>query len=173
MQPLTAEEIRSSIVNASKGDARRMHLPATPEQLNWDDLDFLGWRDPKAPGRAYLIVPLGSTVVGLVLSATVPPRSLMRSNMCGFCHTFHDAASIALFSARLAGAAGRHGNTAGTYACTDLACPLYARNLRKPFLPQAAETVTVEERVARLRQKVTAFVERVLDTTASATAGGE
>ncbi|GIG00110.1 FBP domain-containing protein [Catellatospora citrea] len=167
MQPLTAVEIRNCLANTSKGEAQRLTLPAPPEHLAWPDLDFLGWRDAKAPGRAYLVTPLGPTVVGLALSATVPPRTLMRSSMCEFCHTLHDAASIALFSARLAGAAGRAGNTAGTYACTDLACSLYIRNLRKPFLPQPQETITPQERIARLRQKVTAFVARVLDTDSS------
>ncbi|MEU8007532.1 FBP domain-containing protein [Catellatospora sp. NPDC049111] len=164
MQALTAAEIRNSLANTSKGEAQRLTLPAPPERLAWTELDFLGWRDAKAPGRAYLVAPMGSTVVGLALSATVPPRTLMRSSMCEFCHTMHDAASIALFSARLAGAAGRAGNTAGTYACTDLACSLYIRNLRKPFLPQPQETITAQERITRLRQKVTAFVTRVLDT---------
>ncbi|GAA1386921.1 FBP domain-containing protein [Catellatospora chokoriensis] len=164
MQPLTAAEIRGCLANTSKGEGQRLTLPAPPEHLAWPDLDFLGWRDARAPGRAYLVTPLGSTVVGLALSATVPPRTLMRSSMCEFCHTLHDAASIALFSGRLAGAAGRAGNTAGTYACTDLACSLYIRNLRKPFLPQPQETITPQERIARLRQKVTAFVTRVLDT---------
>ncbi|MEV0459737.1 FBP domain-containing protein [Catellatospora methionotrophica] len=163
MRPLSAAEIRGCLANTSKGEAQRLTLPGPPEQLAWPDLDFLGWRDAKAPGRAYLVTPLGSTVVGLALSATVPPRSLMRSNMCGFCHTLHDAASIALFAARLAGAAGRAGNTAGMYACTDLACSLYVRELRKPFLPQPPESLTPQERVARLRQKVTAFVTHVLD----------
>ncbi|MFD0599517.1 FBP domain-containing protein [Catellatospora coxensis] len=160
---MTAAEIRNCLANTSKGEAQRLTLPASPELVPWADLDFLGWRDAKAPGRAYLVTPLDATVVGLALSATVPPRSLMRSNMCQFCHTMHDAASIALFSARLAGAAGRAGNTAGTYACTDLACSLYIRDLRKPFLPQPQETLTAPERVARLRLKVAAFVTRVLD----------
>lgn len=168
MQPLTAAEIRNCLANTSKGEAQRLTLPGPPEHLAWTDLDFLGWRDAKAPGRAYLVTSLDSTVVGLALSATTPPRSLMRSSMCEFCHTLHDAASIALFSARLAGAAGRAGNTAGTYACTDLACSLYIRNLRKPFLPQPQETLTAPERIARLQLKVTAFVTRVLDVGTSA-----
>jgi len=45
MKPLTAEEIRSSIVNASEAEIVAMPLPGLHEVL-WDEREFLGWLDP-------------------------------------------------------------------------------------------------------------------------------
>jgi hypothetical protein len=52
VQPLTEKDIRGSFVNCSKGEAKRMNVP---RDLGWETRDFLGWRDPGAPERAYLI----------------------------------------------------------------------------------------------------------------------
>jgi hypothetical protein len=48
--------------------------------------------------------------------------------------------------------------------CSSLACSAYARGVWKPPSATAVhETLTVEERRARLRRNVHAFVERVLE----------
>ncbi|TGN78537.1 FBP domain-containing protein, partial [Streptomyces griseoluteus] len=49
MRPLTEQDIRASFVNCSKGDAKRLAVPRDLAERPWDDLDFLGWRDPGAP----------------------------------------------------------------------------------------------------------------------------
>ena len=68
---------------------------------------------------------------------------------------------VALFVARRAGAAGRAGNTVGTYICADLACSLYLRGLREPEVPQG-DTAATEVRVERLGDRLETFVKRVL-----------
>ncbi|MEV6879036.1 FBP domain-containing protein [Amycolatopsis sp. NPDC051128] len=88
-----------------------MTLPARPEEIPWDKREFLGWRDPKAPGRAYLVLPYGGEVIGLALRAAPAPKSRLRSNICGFCTTTHGLADITLFSGKRAGKSGREGNT--------------------------------------------------------------
>ena len=49
VEPLTEQEIRAAFVNCSKGAAKRLHVPRDLAGQPWDDLDFLGWRDPQAP----------------------------------------------------------------------------------------------------------------------------
>ena len=55
MRPVTESDIRTSFVNCSKGEAKRLAVPKDLEEQPWDDLDFLGWRDPGAPERGYLV----------------------------------------------------------------------------------------------------------------------
>ncbi|AOS62080.1 FBP domain-containing protein [Actinoalloteichus hymeniacidonis] len=162
MQPLSQDEIRRSFVNCSKGEAKSLSLPAKFETIDWDNRDFLGWRDPKARDRAYLVAMLVNGPVGLALRAAPERRSAMRSNMCAFCQVTHSLTGIALFSARRAGAAGRHGNTVGTYACADLACSLYLRGKRKPELRQTKESLTEQETIDRMLGNLDNFVEQAL-----------
>ncbi|WP_326567679.1 FBP domain-containing protein [Amycolatopsis rhabdoformis] len=161
MQPLDADAIRASFVNCSRGEAKSVTLPT---DVPWPTRDFLGWRDPKAPGRAYLVVPWGPSVVGLSLRAAPPATSRLRSNMCGFCSTTHSLSDVTLFTGRRAGKSGREGNTLGTYVCANLACSAYVRGELKSNVPQPVETLSLEERVARMEDKVRRFVERILET---------
>ncbi|WP_406640107.1 FBP domain-containing protein [Amycolatopsis sp. WGS_07] len=161
MQPLDPAEIRASFVNCSRGEAKSVTLPS---DISWEKRDFLGWRDVKAPGRAYLVVPHGDEVIGLSLRAAPPLKSRSRSNMCAFCSTTHPVADITLFTARLAGKPGRDGNTVGTYLCSDLECSAYLRGDLRPAVPQPKESLSEEERVERMGEKIGRFVARVLET---------
>jgi len=51
VEPLSADEIRRSFVNSSKSRIKAMSLPSRFTELPWESLDYLGWRDPKAPNR--------------------------------------------------------------------------------------------------------------------------
>ncbi|HEX3593001.1 MAG TPA: FBP domain-containing protein [Pseudonocardiaceae bacterium] len=160
MRPLRPAEIRSSFVNCSQGEAKRLTLPSDPV---WPDIDFLAWVDPKAEHNAYLVVPYGGDgLVGVSLRSATPPKGSVRSAMCGWCLTTLPVSDIALFSARKAGPAGKAGDTLGTYACRDLACGLYTRSKRKPPVPQPAETLNQADRVERLLARVTRFVDQVV-----------
>jgi hypothetical protein len=161
MQALDADEIRGSFVNATRGEAKRMALPATLAATAWDDLDFLGWIDPGAPDRAYLVLPTEDGPVGIALRSAAGRSSALRSNLCQFCVTAHTVSDISLFSAALAGPRGRQGDVVGTYLCADLACSLYVRGRRRPTVPQPGETLSVEERALRLVDNVQRFVHRV------------
>ncbi|HWD07337.1 MAG TPA: FBP domain-containing protein [Amycolatopsis sp.] len=161
MQPLDAATIRASFVNCSRGEAKSVTVPT---EVPWANRDFLGWRDPKAPARAYLVVPYGDEIVGLSLRAAPATSSRSRSNMCGFCSTTHALADVTLFTGRRAGKLGREGNTLGTYVCTNLSCSAYVRGELKPDVPQPVETLTLEDRVARLEDKVHRFVARIVES---------
>ena len=165
MEPLGQDEIRASFVNCTRGEAKGVTLPARPDEIPWDKLEFLGWRDPKATARAYLVLPYQGETVGLSLRAAPRPKGrVLQSNMCGLCTTTHPLSDIALFSGRRAGKPGREGNTLGIYACASLACSQYIRGELKPGVPQPAETLTLDERVFRLEDKLHRFVERVLES---------
>ncbi|MGW0177907.1 FBP domain-containing protein [Nocardia sp. NPDC003345] len=160
MQPLTEPEIRASFVNCSKGDAKRLSLPADLADRPWADLDFLGWSDPGLPGRAYLVLPEGDGLAGIALRyETGGPR---RSQMCTICSTTHANGGVVLMTARKAGEAGRRGNSTGTYICDDLACSLYARRKKTPAMGRAyRDDFDSEDRIRQVRENVTAFLARV------------
>jgi hypothetical protein len=164
VQPLSPEEIRASFVNCSKGEAKRLPLPRDLSTAPWEDLDFLGWRDPGAPGAAYLVAPEATSdgdPVGLVLRLSSDRRATGRKNMCSLCLTVHSTTDVALMVAPRPGAAGRAGNTVGAYLCVDLACSLYARGRKRPDRVQPEETLTPEQKVARLEVNLATFVRRV------------
>jgi len=165
---MTPAEIRASFVNCSKGEAQRLPLPRTLASTRWEDLDLLGWRDQGAPGTAYLVAPhpgadsSATRVVGMVLRVADRAGHGGRKNMCALCATTHSSSDMALMVAPVAGPAGRRGNTVGNYLCADLACSLYVRGLKRPHRAQPHETLEVEQKVARLRTNLDAFVRRVL-----------
>lgn len=171
MEPLTETEIRGSFVNCSKGEARRLGLPRGLAELPWGDLDFLGWRDQGAPDRGYLVARYGGEPVGITLRVPKVRRSLTRTNVCSLCVTVHAGSGVALLTARRAGAAGREGNSVGTYICADLACSLYLRGLRRSALvSRPDESLSLEEQVARTRANLDAFLAQVLSGTTTAAA---
>ena len=162
MDPLTERQIRSCFVNCSQGEAKRAGLPDL-DAVPWDDLDFLGWVDPKAPLVAYLVLPTAPdalTGVQLRRGTAGPGRKVAR--MCSLCTTVHSGSGVSLLVARRAGKAGREGNTVGVDVCSDLACSLYARHrIPLPVATPAHETLSVEARIDRLMGNVRRFVDRV------------
>ncbi|MER7832606.1 FBP domain-containing protein [Streptomyces sp. NPDC095602] len=169
MKPLSEKQIRASFVNCSKGDAARLKLPADYADLPWEDLDFLGWRDPGAPLRAHIVLPPDALPggaggpVGITLRVPEKARtSAVKSSLCRICLTGHASSGVSLLAAPRAGVAGRDGNTVGIYICSDLACSLYVRGKRQPALrTRYEESLSVEERIDRMRANLLAFVENV------------
>lgn len=162
VEPLAEDVIRKSFVNCSKGDARRLTLPGRLDDLDWPNLDFLGWRDPKSPNNGFVVLRRGGEVLGLALQAAPRPKGTFRRSMCALCNTVHGSGDVALFSARRVGGAGKLGNTVGTYICADLACCLYVRGRRRPSVPNPARTATVEDRLDRTLANLNRFVDDVL-----------
>lgn len=168
VEPLTEKQIRASFVNCTKGEAARMRLPLDFAELPWEDLDFLGWVDPGAPLRAHLVLPREEGPLGISLRVpSVGRTSAVKSSLCQICLTGHASSGVTLLAAPLAGARGREGNTVGTYVCADLACSLYVRGKRQPKLRagRQEESLTVEERVARMEGNLNGFVSRVTGVT--------
>jgi hypothetical protein len=164
--------LRASFVNCSKGEMTRMNIPALAD-VAWDRREFFGWRDPKAPDRGYLVAPWHGDLIGIALRAATRSRSrIARSSMCSLCLTVHAASGVTLFTAALAGSAGRNGNSAGTYICDNLQCSRYVRGeLKSDALIVPNETLDLEIRLDRLRSKLDPFIEKILGPTVAASTG--
>jgi hypothetical protein len=140
---LTADAVRRSMINCSKGDAKRVTLADHVVGTDLTDVEFVGWRDPRMPQRAYVVTLHEGAVTGVLLrpAAGDGPR---RTAMCALCRTTRSDDAVTLFTAPRAGVAGREGNSVGTYICDDLACPVVtaSRRRRPPSSPTAASRWT-------------------------------
>jgi hypothetical protein len=163
MRPVTDSEIRASFVNCTKGETKRLAMPRDLPVRPWDDLDFLGWRDPAAPARAYLIAESGEDLVGVALRRAAPYAGHARRSMCSLCLTTHTGDGVSLMTARRAGRNGQQGNSVGAYICSDLACSLYLRG-KKDAGPggRFQESLTLEEQIARTMANLTGFLDKVV-----------
>jgi hypothetical protein len=163
MRPISEVEIRACFVNCSKGEASRLGLPRDLADSPWEDLDFLGWRDPGAPDRGYLVVEREERLVGVALRAAAGSgRGFTARSICTICKTTRTGGGVALMSARRAGESGRNGNTVGQYICSDLACSLYARGKKVSAGSLLDETLDLDARIARVRKGVDAFLGRIM-----------
>ncbi|WP_164416266.1 FBP domain-containing protein [Streptomyces salinarius] len=162
MRALDERAIRTSFINCSKGEAKRLTVPRDLDERPWDDLDFFGWRDPGAPDRSYLVADLDGRLTGVALRFQQARSGSFQRSMCGLCLTTHPRGGVSLMTARRAGAAGREGNSVGLYMCTDLACSLYLRGRKTPEGGgRFEESLTVEEQIVRALGNLSAFVAKV------------
>lgn len=162
MKPLTEQEIRTAFVNCTKGEAKRLTVPRDLAEQPWGELDFLGWRDPRAPERAYLATWQDGRPVALALRTSgAGSSSQARRSMCSLCLTTHTG-GVSLMVAPKAGKAGQQGNSVGAYVCADLACSLYLRG-RKDAGPGARlhESLTLEEQIQRTVANLAVFFSNV------------
>ncbi|WP_433344288.1 FBP domain-containing protein [Micromonospora sp. CA-111912] len=161
MKPLTEREIRSAFVNCTKGQTKSLYVPRDLADRPWGDLDYLGWRDPQAPDRGYLVAELDGHPRALALRCSSPGPGRLRRGMCSMCLTTHGG-GVPLMVAPKAGKAGQQGNTVGTYICGDLACSLYVRGKKDAGVGgRLQESLTVEEKIQRTVANIAAFVARV------------
>jgi hypothetical protein len=162
MRPLAEHDIRNSFVNCSKGEAKRLAVPRDLGELPWEQLDFLGWRDPGAPDRSYLVTERDGKLVGVTLRFPSSQRGFLHRSMCSLCLTTHPGGGVSLMTARKAGPAGREGNSVGAYMCTDLACSLYLRGRKVPESGgRFEESLTVDEQIARATGNLFAFLDKL------------
>ena len=164
MDPLTEKQIRSSFVNASKREAADATLPDL-DAVAWDRLDYLGWRDRRAPLSAYVVVPGPDDELTGVLLRASEKGGRRKKAVCQWCADVVATDDVTLYVARRAGASGKNGNTIGTLICTDFVC---SQNVRRP--PTRAEVgddaeamreIVVERRIAELRERSARFVAEV------------
>lgn len=145
------------MINCSKGDTKRMTISQGVVETDLDEVEFVGWHDPKMPPRAYVLTLHDDTLTGLVLRAATGGDR--RAAMCALCRTTHSNGDVSLYTARRAGASGREGSSVGTYICDDLACPVTARLERAPNATVTPDLgLPVDERVAGLRARLNAFL---------------
>ncbi|MDN3296790.1 FBP domain-containing protein [Streptomyces ficellus] len=161
MKPLTEQEIRAAFLNCTKGEAKRLSVPRDLADRPWDDLDFLGWRDPQGPDRAYLVTEGEGRPKALALRCPSPASWQPRRSMCSMCLTTHTG-GVSLMVAPKAGKAGQQGDSVGAYFCADLACSLYVRGKKDAGIGgRLHESLTTEEKIQRTVANVAAFIAKV------------
>ena len=67
MKRMTGIEIRDSIVNGSNTETLNMVLPSNFVDLDWQNLDYLGWRDSHSPHLGYIIRWQDDRAVGIIV----------------------------------------------------------------------------------------------------------
>jgi hypothetical protein len=168
MLPLTENQIRSSFVNASRREVAQATLPPL-DTLDWASLEYLGWRDRKAPLSAYVVAEVDGDPVGVLLRSTEKSAGRARRKaVCQWCTDVLETDDVTLWVARRAGAAGRKGDTIGTLICTQFACSQNVR--RRPTRAEIGDDAegradaVIARRVAELRERSAQFVRAVLAT---------
>ncbi|MCL2516222.1 MAG: FBP domain-containing protein [Microbacteriaceae bacterium] len=158
MQPLTEQQIRASFVNASLRERNSVTMPDLAA-LDWDQLDFLGWRDRKIDNAGYVVAWVDGAPVGIMMR-TGNGRTRTRPQ-CSWCEDIHLPNEVVMFSAKRAGQAGRNGNTVGILACAGFECSANVR--KRPSLAYVGFDVDAarEERIETLRDNITRFVAAV------------
>jgi len=160
MLPLTEQQIRTSFVNASRKEVSDLVLPLDFATLEWDRLDYFGWRDRKSPRRAYVVVRLGEVPVGVLLQqAQAVPRARAQ---CSWCQDVNLTNEVVFYGAKRAGQAGRKGDTIGTLICADFGCSVNVR--KRPPLAYVGFDVDAarDKQIAGLREHSQGFVRAVL-----------
>ena len=139
-----------------------MSLPPGLGDVPWEQLEFLGWRDARAPLRGYLVSWRGERPVGVLVRAADSRMSRRTAAVCMLCRSGQSADNISLFTTRRSGPAGRKGDTVGTYICADLGCCRNARidKATASFRPDPGRTV--EERIAGLQSRLDTFLDAAL-----------
>lgn len=164
VKPLNENELRRSFVNATKGEIDRIPIPGLHEVM-WDDREYLGWRDHRAPLRGYLVHWTADRPVGIVLRASSVSMRRGIAAMCSLCRIQQPSDQVTMFSAARAGQAGRDGNTLGMYICADLACSMLIR-IVPPKLPmQPGPEEIVARRAEGLLTRVQNFTADIMKTT--------
>ena len=160
MLPITQMSLRTSFVNASRKEVSDLTLPAEFDTLDWNQLDYLGWRDPKLGKRAYAIVPtLDGDLSGILFrQAEASPRSRAQ---CSWCQDVKLPNDVVFYNAKRSGKAGRNGDTIGTLICENFQC---SRNVRMTP-PLAYEGYDVEaarlQRIEDLQLRAASFAAEV------------
>jgi hypothetical protein len=162
MHALSEKQLRAAFVNASQRERSIMTLPPDWAALDWDGLDYLGWRDAKLAGVGYVVVELDGQAVGIQLRRA-ESKPLSRAQ-CSWCEDVHLPNDVVFYSAKRGGKSGRNGNTVGTLVCEGFECQVNARRTPPPaYLGYDVEAAR-ERRIEAMRANVSNFVRDVRDS---------
>ncbi|MGO1415218.1 MAG: FBP domain-containing protein [Microbacterium gubbeenense] len=158
MRTLDAAQIRASFTNVSLRERKAVAIPDL-DAVAWDDIDYLGWRDPKMPLVGYVVTLVDDEPVGFLMrQAEQTPR---RRTQCVWCADVTLPNEVVMFSTKRAGAAGRRGDTVGTYVCAQFECNRNARSTpRTAYLGFDVEAAR-QSRIAAFRATVERFARDV------------
>ncbi len=159
MLAVTEKTIRDSFVNASKKEVSDLSLPENFDAIDFEKLDYFGWRDRKIARRAYLAVETDSGLVCVMLKqAEASPRSRAQ---CSWCQDVTLPNDVVLYTARRSGVAGRNGNVVGTLICANFECSSNVRKLPPmAYIGFDAEAARID-RILTLRIRAADFVDGI------------
>ncbi|MFK0403406.1 FBP domain-containing protein [Microbacterium sp. NPDC090225] len=156
MRPIDERAIRASFRNASRKEVSDLNLPAGFADIDFDRIDYLGWVDPKAPRRAYVIAEVDGEFTGALLQQA-EQRVIARAQ-CSWCDDVTLRNDVQLFTARKAGPAGRKGDTVGTLVCANFGCSANVRRLPPLAYEGFDRELARELRIVKLGEHVRAFL---------------
>jgi hypothetical protein len=160
MRPIDPARVRACFVNVSKREREAILLPDL-DAVDWEALDYLGWRDRKSPALGFVVIDLDDQLVGVALrQAEAPTRTRPQ---CVWCEDVQLPNEVVFFSAKRAGAAGRKGDTIGTLACSGFECSANVR--KRPTLAYVGFDLEAERRrrIDVLGENVRGFARKVLE----------
>ncbi|WP_217181093.1 FBP domain-containing protein [Streptomyces sp. AC495_CC817] len=159
MRPIDERAIRASFINASRKEVSDLTLPVDFAELDFERLDFLGWVDPKAPRRAYVVSWRDDELVGVILQRA-EQRVIARAQ-CSWCEDVTLRNDVQLYVARKAGPAGRKGDSVGTLTCAEFGCSRSVRILPPLAYEGYDRELARDLRILRLQEHVSAFLGEV------------
>ena len=155
MQHFTVDALRASFINTSLRERKAIPFPDL-DAVDWDALDFLGWRDPKQPLVAYVVAEIEGEPVGILLrQAERTPRVQAQ---CSWCEDVQLPHPVVFFGAKRTGDAGRRGDTIGTLVCAGLECSANVRKLPTLAYVGFDRDAERERRILALREHVGNFI---------------
>lgn len=161
MEKISDKQIRSCFINASRSEAAKLTLPANFATLDWESLDFLGWRDEKMPLRGYLVIRTAGKLVGILLRAPEGGSGQKRRVLCELCRDVYSEEDVYLWVSKRAGQSGRDGNSVGTLICAEFLC---SANVRKEPTVNEIEPdpeAVIKRQIQGLRERTEKFLARV------------
>lgn len=161
MHAFPASVIRSCFVNVSTRERSALVVPTDVDTVDWDRLDYFGWRDAKTPLLGFVVAEVDGAPVGLRLRQTEQPT---RSRaQCSWCSDVTLPNDVVFFSARRTGRAGRAGNTVGTLLCSGFECSRNVRRLDPPAYLGHDAAAARDRRIESLRGHVDSFFRDLRD----------
>jgi hypothetical protein len=152
MRTLTKKEILSSF---SKESRKKIFLPNL-DSIDWENLDYLGWIHP-SEHLGYIVYELFGKLQGLILERNPKPPPTGKIKMCSWCYTLNFSSNIRLFTYQIPNKKISIGN----YICANLDCSLYIRGIKKTYVTQMPETLTLSEKIERLHRNLKNFFELI------------
>lgn len=162
MRAFTQHEILAALHGATRSEIKRVSFDEDFDNVNFDRLEYYGWRDRKIPRRAYIVVEAADGPLALLLTrAEGKPRGRA---MCSWCNDVNLTNEVVLYTVRRSGAAGRRGATRGALVCNNFGCSRNARQLPPAFHKATDLDAIRADRIADLRRRVTGFVNEICAT---------
>lgn len=156
MQNLTRTEVMASF---PKKGRKLVVFPRDFDEINWANLDFLGWIDIGS-ARGFMVFEHRGCVRGLVFKRSSPFKT-NRVRMCSLCKTIHSKQGIRSFVTENPQDSNK---VFGDEYCEDLLCSLRVRRLVHVPPNQMQETLSVDEKAFRVSEEVEALFDRCYGT---------